>query len=249
MNRPDIPALCLLLAALACSGPIHARTPAKPDVDGSDTPAIVVLHTQSCEGPATLGWDRHPREAEFRARGSMPFGDTGYRIDLTRLGPLRKQTLVERAHDLARGVDDSYALFSPSGLAPYRAAYVVTRMPKGHDMSPDAMMATAIAFQRRNAGEGKISFVAVRTPLGEGVEMLAADRVGSACFPTAPFAYAQDAAASSLGISRFVVRGSDLVEYAAIVPWPDGVGQEEAIARAREALAPLEAALAPEPQR
>ncbi len=243
MKRWNAGNTIVMAACLACCGVTLAREPRPAWDSDADAPAIVTLQTQSCDGPVALGWNLHPREAEFRRSGAMPFGDTGYRIEFDRLGAFRRLTIAERLHDRSRGVDDSYALFSASGLSPYRAAYVVTRMLQGQEMQPEALLGAAVEAQRRNASGGRASFIEIETPFGKGLEMVVGGRVGSGCFPTSPFVYADDPAQSSIGISRFVVRGGDLVEYALVVPWPRDVPQATMIERAREALAPLEDAL------
>lgn len=238
------PLLCLFtltamtaMATVACAGP--------PDPPGS--PNVVALQTQNCEGPAMVGWVVHPRRAAFQAQGWMPFGDTGYRIDFHRLGRFREWTVAERLHDRSRGVDDSYALLSPSGTGPYRAAFVVTRMPPGREMGDDALLQSALRIQADNAGDTVPSFIAADTPLGRGVEMVVGGRVGSYCFPTSAFRYAQGPDEASIGISRFVVRRGDLIEYALVLPWPDGVSQAEMVARAQAELTALAGAFAPVP--
>lgn len=161
----------------------------------------------------------------------LELDDTGYRIELSALAPFREWTLMERLHDGSRGVDDSYALFSRDGLAPIEAAYVITRLPE--DLRDNELaLRQVIAIQQGNSGDGKASFIEADTPLGLGLEMIVGGRVGSACYPTSRFFYAT-AEAPSIGISRFVVNGDDLIEYSLVTPWPDGVGQDAIIEQAQ----------------
>ncbi len=213
---------------------------------GTDLPAVVRLHTQVCDGGGLTqaGWTRHPSERDYQRLGSMPFGDTGYRIDFRQLGPFREWTILERLHDKSRGVDDSYALFSRSGLTPYRAAYVITRMPPSDEpISADKFLMMGLLAQKRNDKMGKASFIEIETPFGKGIEMIVGGRVGSTCFPTSAFHYAETPEESSFGISRFVVRGKDLIEYAMVLRWPEGLSHSQMIERGRTELKPLENAL------
>lgn len=150
----------LLVASTAMSA--QAKDKQEP------VPAVVRLQTQICSALTVTGWDRHPQESEYQKRGSMPFGDTGYRIDFARLGPFRKTMIAERLHDNSRGVDDSYALFQ-KGISPYHAAYVITRMPPGDKpMTEEELLASTLRVQKENAGGGKISFMEIQTPFGKG---------------------------------------------------------------------------------
>lgn len=230
---------CLLHCATVSAAGRRAE-PSSPDV-----PSVLSLEHQACSGPVTLGSSRHPKESAYQQAMAMPFGDTGYRIDFRKLGSFARYTILERLHDKSRGVDDSYILFSKSGLSPYSAAYVVTRMLPGDEMSADGMLTTAIKAQRRNAGAGKVSLIEMETSLGLGVEMIVAGRVGSGCFPTSHFIYADSLDQASFGISRFVVRGKDLIEYSLVLKWPEGLNQSSMIELARKDLALLEAALMP----
>lgn len=233
-----------LFACVAVAGIAHAAQAAGT----TDAPNIVSLQAQQCEGPAMVRWVVHSRREEFQAQGWMPFGDTGYRIDFARLGRFREWTVAERLHDVSRKVDDSYALISPSGLGPYHAAFVVTRMPTGEEMSDEALMQTAISLQHSNAGDRAPSFIAAETPFGNGIEMVVGGRVGSFCFPTSPFAYASEPENASIGISRFVVHNGALVEYALVLRWPQGVSEGEMISKAQAEMDVLESALTVAPQ-
>ncbi|KAB8181818.1 hypothetical protein FKV24_011455 [Lysobacter maris] len=224
MNRSRNRLLCLALAA--------AWLPTAASAD--ETPAIhnvVTVTEQRCQGPAILQWAVHPRRRQAQESGSLALGDTGYRVDLSALAPFREWTLMERLHDGSRGVDDSYALFSRDGSGPIEAAYVITRLPE--DLRDNELaLRQVVAIQQGNTGDGKASFIEADTPFGRGLEMVVGGRVGSTCYPTARFLYAT-AEAPSIGISRFVVRNDDLIEYSLVMSWPDGVGQGAIIEQAQ----------------
>lgn len=219
---------CLLPLVLVAA----AWLPEPAAADGS--PAIhnvVTVTEQRCQAPMTLRWAVHPLRQQVQDSGVLELGDTGYQVDLSALAPFREWTLMERLHDTSRGVDDSYVLFSRTGFGPIEAAYVITRLPedlRGNDLA----LRQAISIQQGNMGNGKASFIEADTPFGRGLEMVVGGRVGSGCFPTSRFIYAT-VEAPSIGISRFVVKGNDLVEYSLVMPWPDGVGQGEIIEQAQ----------------
>lgn len=239
IQRLSFPLACLLLACSAHAGGRAAE----------QAPGIVSLRTQSCAGPAMVEWVVHPRRQEFQSQGWMPVGDTGYRIDFDRMGRFRQWTLAERLHDTSRKVDDSYVLLNAGGMGPYSAAFVVTRMPPGEQMSDEALLHNALRVQLLNAGDRAPSFIEVETPFGKGIEMVVGGRVGSYCFPTAPFFYASNPGEASIGISRFVARNGDLIEYALVLAWPEGVVEAEMIAKAQAELSILQAALTEMPRR
>jgi hypothetical protein len=200
---------------------------------------VVDLAMQKCAGPAAILWNVHQKRAEIQRSGLVPLGDLGYRVNLMRIPDFREWTAAIRLHDHSREVDDSYVLFTRTGYVPFDAAYVITRLPED---VPDAEHAFQIVMQlqRKNAGTGKTSFIHTETPFGQGLEMVVGGRVGSMCFPTSAFRYAESPQAASIGISRFVVRGRDLIEYALVLPWPAGMPQVDAIETAQARMSVFE---------
>ena len=206
---------------------------------------VVVLDTQDCsgEGVAKIGFVRHPDEAGILESRRLELEEIGYRVLLGATPELRGHVAGLRLHDRSRSVDDNYVLFSRNGVAPFTAAYVITRMEAAIP-DPGAMLRAVMQHQQVQAGEaGTPSFVAADTPFGPGLEMIVGGRTGSACFPTSRFAYAASAELGTIGISRFVVNGADLVEYALVLPWPAQMPQPEIIARAQTAMDAFQAGL------
>lgn len=222
---------------------LHLASPAAAQ-EAAPAPFIynlVNLTSQQCEGGAAIQVDAHPKAAEVQSSGIFPLGDLPYQVNFKRIPDFREWTAAIRLHDQSRGVDDNYVLFTRSGLSPFDAAYVVTRLPDG--FSQEQAFQSVLAMQEKNAASGKASFIEADTPFGRGLEMVVGGRVGSTCFPTAQFQYAQDAQTRSIGISHFAVSGSDLIEYALVMPWPEGASQPEAIARAQASVKVFEQGL------
>ena len=192
---------------------------------------VVDLVVQKCDEPASIQWDVHPQRAEIQRYGLLSLDDLGYRVNFMQIPDFREWTAAVRLHDRSREVDDSYVLFTVTGR-PFDAAYVVTHLPESMKDGESTIQAV-MKMQQAQAGAGKASFIRTNTPFGQGVEMIVSGRVGSACFPTSPFKYAKSAQTASIGISRFVVKDGDLIEYALVLPWPEKMSQADAIERAQ----------------
>lgn len=193
---------------------------------------VVDLAMQKCDGPAAILWNVHQQRAEIQRSGLILLGDLEYQVNLMRIPDFRAWTAAIRLHDRSRQVDDSYVLFTRTGRPPFEAGYVITRLPEDVADAEHALQ-IVMQMQRENAGTGKVSFIHTETPFGQGLEMVVGGRVGSICFPTSPFRYAKTPQTASIGISRFVVRGKDLIEYALVLPWPEGMPQADAIEMAQ----------------
>jgi hypothetical protein len=193
---------------------------------------VLDLAMQHCDGPTALLMNVHPQREQIQRSGLHTLGDIGYRVNFARIPDFRKWTAAVRLHDRSRQVDDSYVLFTRTGATPFEAAYVVTRLP---DSIADGQHALQVVLQMQqgSAGGGKTSFIHADTPFGRGLEMIVGGRVGSGCFPTSHFRYAELGQAASIGISRFVVRGRDLIEYSMVLPWPEGMPQADVVKRAQ----------------
>lgn len=219
------------IAILACAPCVSviAENPVEPD---AENPIYNVNEAKlTCSSPTTVATVVHPQRAEIWRSGVLPLGELGYQVNFNKLPDFREWTAAISLHDSSRGVDDNYVLLSRSGRSPFNAAYVVTRLPGS--MSGDEAMGIVLQMQKRNAGVGKTSFVEADTGFGRGIEMVVGGRIGSACFPTSQFQYAPSAEEGSIGISRFVVRGGDLIEYALVLPWSAEEPQQQAVARAQ----------------
>ena len=206
----------------------------EPSPEGEAAPIynVMDLTVQNCEGPTIVASNAHPQRASIERSGLLPLGDLGYQVNFRRIPDFREWTAAIRLHDRSRTVDDSYVLFTWTGNGPFDAAYVITRLPEGIPGAEHAFQ-IVMQMQRESAGTGKTSFVRADTPFGQGLEMVVGGRVGSMCFPTSHFQYAQSAQTASIGISRFVVRGRDLIEYALVLAWPEGMAQADAIEHAQ----------------
>ena len=217
--------------ALSFSLGAHAQEPSM----ATKAPAIhdvVNLVMQSCAAPAMIQTNRHPLRSEFLQSGVISLEDLDYRVNLLEIPDFREWIAAIRLHDDSRKVDDSYVLFTRTGLGPFEAAYVITRLPDDFPSEDEALM-TVMQMQRSNATAGKASFIFAETPFGRGMEMIAGGRTGSMCFPTSAFQYADTPQAGSIGISRFVIKNRDLIEYAMVLPWPAGVPEAAAISEAQ----------------
>jgi hypothetical protein len=193
---------------------------------------VVDLAIQKCDGMAATLSNVHQERAEIQRSGLIVLGELGYQVNLMQIPDFRGWTAAIRLHDRSREVDDSYVLFTRTGTSPFDAGYVITRLPDEVANAEHALQ-IVMQLQRKNAGTGKVSFVHTETPFGQGLEMVVGGRVGSMCFPTSHFRYAKTPQAGSIGISRFVVRGKDLIEYALVLPWPEAMPQVDAIQSAQ----------------
>lgn len=219
---------CFIAALLLLVAPVSwARKPA-PAAEVPPIYNVVDLVEQACDGPAKIRWNVHPQRAQIQRSGLLPLGDLGYGVNFAKIADFRDWTAAIRLHDRSRQTDDSYVLFTKTGYGPFDAAYVITRLPQ---KIPNAQHALQVIMQMQqgNAGSGKASFIQAETPFGQGMEMIVGGRLGSTCFPTSRFQYADSPQASSIGISRFSVRGRDLIEYALVLPWPEGMSQTDAV--------------------
>ncbi|MGB3067302.1 MAG: hypothetical protein WBC18_02100 [Ottowia sp.] len=79
------------------------------------------------------------------------------------------------------------------------------------------------------------SFQLVPGPFGQALETINPGRIGSQCFPTADWHLAEGGAKdSTLGISRFVLIGNKLVEFALILKVGPQRSVDEQVAYARQ---------------
>lgn len=231
-NRRSCLAVAMIAAAL-CGPQVKAETPLVYNV--------VELTEQRCDGPAMIHWVRHAERDAILAAGQWTIGDTGYRVALAPLSDFREWTMLTRLRDDARGVEDNYVLFSPTGAAPMEAAYVLTRLPAG--MGDADGLAVAMQLHAKELAGRSPEWTRATTPLGEAIESIVDHRQGSACYPTGSVFV--DDARQTIGISRWVARDGLLIEYALIVPWPAGADRAAAVAEARAALTRFQAGLQP----
>jgi len=224
---------CLLLV-LSGAAPLHA----------AERPLhnVVELVWQDCGDGTALQWQAHPERAAILSSGRWTIGDTGYRVELDALDDFRAWTMLTRLRDDARGVEDTYVLFSQTGLAPMEAAFVLTRLPPG--MSDTAGIAAAAQMHTRELGTHEASWGRGRGRFGEVLESIVDNRTGSACYPTSQV-FVSDEGPRTLGISRWWAHAGLLVESALIVPWPEGADRDAAVAAARSAMARFQDALQP----
>lgn len=196
---------------------------------------VTAGNTCSIAAGSAIAGTPYPGHDAVLKTGKLAIDGTDYLVDFNAIPDMRDYTVAVNLHATDRGVDDSYVLFTRDGLVPYTAAYLITKLPDDLKDEGNAMEAT-MALEEGNAGDHKPSFDSANTPLGAGMEMIADGRVGSACFPTSPFQFAQPAGPASVGISRFVVRNGTVIEYALVLPLPAGIEQDEGVARARAAM-------------
>jgi hypothetical protein len=231
--------VALMLFPLAAFSWAKEAAPAADDAPIYD---VRDLAMQLCDGPVATFLNVHPQREQVWRSGLLPLGDLGYRVDLKQISDFREWTVAVRLHDDSRQVDDSYVLFTRTGRTPFEAAYVITRLPESM-VDEEHALQVVMQMQRKAAGGGKTSFIHTDTRFGRGLEMITGGRVGSDCFPTSPFRYAELGQAPSIGISRFVVRGRDLIEYAMVLPWPKGTPQAEVVERAQSRMSAFERGL------
>lgn len=215
--------VCAGLFAMMPAGAVAAKDP--------HVYSVHVIDVQQCGYPVTVAFSAHPEQAEIMRTGRMVLGKTGYGVDFTRIADYRDWSVKQRLGDTSRGIEDHYLLFTGEGSRD-DGAYVVSALP---DQAGDRerMLELAWAFQERQVGTGKASFIRTDTPFGEGLEMVVGGRIGSYCFPTSPFQYAGSPADASIGISRFTVDGIHLIEYTLTMPWPQDVPQDAMVERAQ----------------
>ena len=217
--------------------------------DAVETPihdVVTAGTTCSVAAGSAIASTPYPGHDAVLKTGKLAIDGTDYLVDFNAVPDMREYTVAVNLHATDRGVDDSYVLFTRDGLVPYTAAYLITKLPDDLKDEGNAMEAT-MALQEDNAGDHKLSFGSTDTPLGPGMEMIADGRVGSPCFPTAPFQFTQPAEPASVGISRFVVRNGRVIEYALVLPLPAGIEQAEGVARARAAMDAFQKGLALQP--
>ncbi|MGY0505521.1 hypothetical protein [Luteimonas sp. e5] len=208
------------------------ESPATPPIHN-----VAVINKQDCAGPApAVGWIVHPQREAIWSSGALQIGSTGYRIDFNAIPDYRAWTAMTRFDADDRGVSDNYVLLSRTGQAPFEAAYVVTHLPESLRGAGDGILLNVMEMQRSNAQGNKVSFIRTATPLGDGLEMITGGRVGSHCFPTSRFKYAESPEQAAVGISRFVVHGDYLIEYSLSVPVSADIAQPRMIELGQSAM-------------
>lgn len=205
--------------------------------------SVVKASTLDCGhggGGAELQWVVTPARDVAWKTGLLAIADTGYEVDFRAIPAFKKWTAVTNFHAKDRGVDDSYVLFTKTGLAPFETAYVVTTLPESMRGDPKAMDAV-LSMEAVHASGAKTIAVDVMTPFGPGKSVVAANRTGSSCFPTADYVIAAGPAVT-MGISDFVIRGNHLIEYSLVLPMPAGTGEEK-LSTLRRMMAEFQAGL------
>lgn len=226
-------ALAVLISA-ATAVPVLADSVA--DTQAARVAAVWSLSAQPCNGEPGSAMERHPDEAEIKASGTITLAGLGVEFTVPEIPYVEKTHLKVFLGDQSRGVVDHYLLLSDQDLEPPFAAVVITELP-AHMQSPkEAFKAVQILESQLSTEAGvSVTLETIESPFGAALEMMVRNRVGTYCFPTSDFQLLPpDAGVSTMGISRFAMIESRLVEFSLIVTVPERTADGDAKQLARE---------------
>ena len=198
--------------------------------------AVWSLSAQPCNGEPGTAMERHPKEAEIKASGTISLAPLGVEFTVPQIPFVEKTHLKVFMGDQSRGVIDHYLLLSDRDLEPPFAAVVITELPANLQSPEEAFKAVHILESQLSTQAGvPVNLEPIDSPFGEALEMLVRNRVGTYCFPTSDFQLLPpDAGVSTMGISRFAMIENRLVEFSLIVTVPERAADADAKRIARE---------------
>jgi hypothetical protein len=196
------------------------------------------LSSQPCNGGGGNLLKRNPNEAEIKEKKIITLKDLGFQLAIPLLPDLEKTYIKLFLNDKSRGVVDHYVLFAQGDLAPPTAAIVITELPTEMRTTKDGLEAVKILQEKSASRAGiPISLTHIAGPYGDSLELLIKNRVGSHCYPTSDYQLSQDQKKlKTIGISRFSVIGSKLVEFALIINASTTMSEEAAAEYARKTM-------------
>lgn len=210
-------AVCVLAPLCAA-----ASSPGAPRVALQPIAAVWNAHI-SCT-PVMVARTRHPDEASVMASRTLELPETPYTFHLPVLDGYGDAVLTV-VKDQSRGVRDHYVLVAASELSPPYAAVVVTELPESLSGATTAAVLESVE-QRQLHNARHVPeltspvFEHISDDTGESLQMFMVGRRGSYCFPTSPAQTIQPGEQPTIGISRFIVDGSYLIELTLIVTPP-----------------------------
>jgi len=166
---------------------------------------------------------RYPTSEEIIKSKSISIPSIGFKFNVPQFASVKETVIKIFLNDTSRGVTDHYFLLSSADLQPPFAAIVVTELPPNMRNINSAFNAVKIS-QERNLKGLNVAYELnpMSGPHGESLEMLIHDRVGSHCFPTADVTLLPKGInLDTIGVSRFTLIDSKLVEFSIIVVIPD----------------------------
>lgn len=217
-----------MLALSACITNVSAARPVPASID-----AWVVTH-QSCSSITATATTRHVAEREIRSNGRLDIPELGYSFRIPALPGGSHVDLRVLLNDRARGVSDHYIMLANGHTSPITAAVVVTELP-ADVAGVEQGLAAAMHMAKGHGAQHGMSpvFRSLQGPWGPAIEMQVPGRVGSACFPTSGFIMNPSGGLPTLGLTRFAVDGTRLLEFSLIVPAEAGASPARHVADAQ----------------
>ncbi len=212
-------ALCL---ASACIASEQGQSPAPQPI------RAVWAEKQICSGITAQSLSQYSDAEQIKGDGVVELKRLGVRYKIPYVPKVEKFVLRMVLDDNSRRVVDNYILISDDDLKAPFGALLVTTLPPVITSAESAFNAVD-TLQRGLAGSA-YQFIERReindARLGHGLEYISPNRVGTLCCPTARYQFVPAGMSiNSIGISRFFVRGNELIELSYIVILPESVAQ------------------------
>ncbi len=199
--------------------------------------AVWNLSAQPCNGGGGNAMHRSPDQEKIKQSRIVEVSSLKIKFQVPLLPDLPATYIKLYLGDRSRGVTDNYILLSEQDLAPPIGAVVITELPS--DFNTERAFAAVNTLERQlSSGTGvTLNFEKISGPYGEAIELLVPNRIGTHCFPTSRFQFAQgNEASKTIGISRFVFTNGRLIEFALIVRVSPELNKDEQKAYARKVM-------------
>lgn len=215
----------LLISLATCHG-LNATAGEHDSLPAPQPISAVWTATQACMGLAAESLRPSSDAAKIKNEGAVEFKQFGVRYQIPYVPKVDKFVLKVVLGDTSRRVIDNYILISDQDLKAPFGAIVVTVLPPAITNSDGAF--AAVDTLQRGLAQSSYQLIQRRefndSRLGRGVEYITPNRVGTLCFPTSKYQFVTpEMGVKTVGISRFFVRGNELVEIAYIVNIPASI--------------------------
>ncbi|MBA5638560.1 hypothetical protein H3H37_15985 [Duganella sp. LX20W] len=222
MNRFAFSSLILLAACRV----LNANAGEQDNLPIPQPISAVWTATQVCMGLTAESLQPSSDAGKIKNEGAIEFKQFGIRYKIPYVPKVDKFVLKVVLGDTSRRVIDNYILISDQDLKAPFGAVVVTVLPPAITNVDGAF--AAVDTLQRGLAQSSYQLIHRRefddSRLGRGVEYITPNRVGTLCFPTSKYQFVTpEMGIKTTGISRFFVRGNELVEVSYIVNIPESI--------------------------
>jgi hypothetical protein len=170
------------------------------------------LSLQPCNGGGGNAYTHHPQATEAVISKRLDLPEIGYSFSIPQLPDVEQTVVKVRLNATDRGIKDHYILLSDQDLKEPFGAVVITELPSKEKAFEAAIFVETSLAKKVNY---KPVLTSITGPYGEALELLVPNRVGTHCYPTSAYTLVPPGSdLRTISISRFVLIGKSLVEFA-----------------------------------